>query len=60
MTASACTGDGSQAWTVQGTGQLKNARTGLCLRDAHAKHTAGAPLALAPCAHTRAKTWWLP
>ncbi len=56
VTVSTCTGDASQAWTVQGTGQFRNAQTGLCLRDARGNHPAGAPLALASCAHTRAKT----
>jgi Lysozyme like domain/Ricin-type beta-trefoil lectin domain len=60
VTVSTCTGDASQTWTVQGTGQLKNAQTGLCLRDARGNHPPGAPLALASCAHTRAQTWWLP
>lgn len=60
VTASACTGDASQTWTVPGPGEPKNARTGQCLRDPNASHTAGRPLALAPCSHTRGKTWWLP
>jgi Lysozyme like domain/Ricin-type beta-trefoil lectin domain len=60
VTATACTGDASQAWTAQGPGQLKNAQTGQCLRDQNAKHTAGKPLTLASCSHTRGKTWWLP
>jgi hypothetical protein len=60
VTASACTGDASQTWTAQGTGELKNAQTGQCLRDRNANHTAGTPLTLASCSHTRGKTWWLP
>jgi Lysozyme like domain/Ricin-type beta-trefoil lectin domain len=60
VTASTCNGGASQAWTVQGTGQLRNGQTGLCLRDARRSHPAGTPLGLASCAHTRAKTWWLP
>jgi lysozyme-like protein/ricin-type beta-trefoil lectin protein len=60
VTASTCTGDASQSWSVQGMGQLKNAQSGQCLRDENANHAAGTPLALAPCARTRGKTWWLP
>jgi hypothetical protein len=60
VTAAACTGDASQTWTAQDSGTLKNAQTGLCLRDPHAKHTAGAPLTLGSCSHARGKTWWLP
>jgi len=60
VTAGACTGDASQTWATQGTGQLKNAGTGQCLRDVNANHTTGTPLALASCSHTRGKTWWLP
>jgi hypothetical protein len=60
VTASTCTGDASQNWARQGSGQLKNAGTGRCLRDVNANHAAGTPLALASCSHTRGKTWWLP
>jgi hypothetical protein len=60
VTASACTGDASQTWTAQGPGGLKNAQTGLCLRDPNASHRAGRALALASCSQTRGKTWWLP
>ena len=60
VTASACTGDASQTWTAQSPGELKNAQTGQCLRDPNASHKAGKPLTLAPCSHTRGKTWWLP
>jgi len=60
VTASTCTGDDSQSWAAQGSGQLKNAQTGLCLRDLNANHAAGTPLALATCGHSRGKTWWLP
>jgi Lysozyme like domain/Ricin-type beta-trefoil lectin domain len=60
VTASTCTGDASQNWAPQGSGQLKNAGTGQCLRDVNANHAAGTPLALASCPHTRGKTWWLP
>ena len=60
VTASACTGGAGQTWTAQGPGELKNAQTGQCLRDQSANHTSGTPLTLAPCSHTRGKTWWLP
>ena len=60
VTASTCTGDASQTWTAEDSGTLKNAQTGLCLRDPHSNHTAGAPLTLGSCSHARGKTWWLP
>lgn len=60
VTTSTCTGDNSQTWTAEGPGGLKNAQTGQCLRDPNASHTAGTPLGLASCRHTRGKTWWLP
>jgi hypothetical protein len=60
VTASACTGDASQIWTAEDSGTLKNAQTGLCLRDPHANRTAGASLTLGSCSHARGKTWWLP
>jgi len=60
VTASACTGGASQTWTAGDSGALKNAQTGLCLRDPHANHTAGAALTLGSCSHARGKTWWLP
>jgi Lysozyme like domain/Ricin-type beta-trefoil lectin domain len=60
VTASPCTGDASQTWTAEDSGALKNAGTGLCLRDPHSNHTAGAALTLGSCAHARGKTWWLP
>lgn len=60
VTASACTGDASQSWAAQGSGQLRNAGTGKCLRDKNANHHDGTPLTLASCSHTRGKTWWLP
>lgn len=60
VTVSTCTGDASQTWAARGAGQLKNAGTGLCLRDQNANHAAGRPLSLASCTHARGRTWWLP
>jgi Lysozyme like domain/Ricin-type beta-trefoil lectin domain len=60
VTTAPCSGDAGQTWTAEGPGELRNARTGRCLRDPNASRAAGTALGLAPCTGTRGRTWWLP
>jgi hypothetical protein len=55
-----CDGLTWQEWTPSGTGQLRNAATGGCLRDPGASLVAGTQVTVAPCVSYASRRWWLP
>jgi hypothetical protein len=55
-----CDGLNWQEWTRSGTGQLRNALSGQCLRDPGGSLVAGSRVTVAPCAASARQTWWLP
>jgi hypothetical protein len=55
-----CDGLTWQEWTPSGTGQLRNARSGECLRDPGGSLVPGTQVTVAPCVAYPARTWWLP
>jgi hypothetical protein len=55
-----CDGLTWQEWTPSGTGQLRNARSGGCLRDPGGSLAPGTQVTVAPCAAGPTDMWWRP
>ncbi|HTT54202.1 MAG TPA: ricin-type beta-trefoil lectin domain protein [Streptosporangiaceae bacterium] len=55
-----CNGSPYQQWTALGTGQLRNALAGRCLRDPGGSTVVGAALSVGSCTQVSSRDWWLP
>jgi len=55
-----CNGSDYQQWTATGTGLLRNALAGRCLRDPGGTNVVGTPLTVGSCSQVSSRVWWLP
>jgi hypothetical protein len=55
-----CNGSANQQWTALGTGLLRNALAGRCLRDPGGSDVLGAALNVGSCIQVTSRLWWLP
>ena len=55
-----CNGSAAQQWSALGTGQLRNALAGRCLRDPGGSDVVGAALNVGSCTQVTSRLWWLP
>ncbi len=57
---STCDGSSAQQWAAQGNGDLRNARSGRCLRDPGGSTTVGTPVNVGSCSTVGSRLWWVP
>jgi len=55
-----CHGSKYQQWTALGTGQLRSALAGRCLRDPGGSDVVGTALNVGSCSQVSSRVWWLP
>lgn len=55
-----CNGSKYQQWTGTGTGLLRSALAGRCLRDPGGTNVVGAALNVGSCRQVSSRVWWLP
>lgn len=55
-----CNGSKYQQWTATGTGLLRSALAGRCLRDPGGTNVVGTGLNVGSCSQVSSRVWWLP
>jgi hypothetical protein len=55
-----CNGSEYQQWAALGTGLLRSALAGRCLRDPGGSDVLGTPLNVGSCRQVSSRVWWLP
>ncbi len=55
-----CNGSKYQQWTALGTGLLRSALAGRCLRDPGGSDVLGTALNVGSCSQVSSRVWWLP
>ncbi len=55
-----CNGSSYQRWRALGTGLLRSALAGRCLRDPGGSNVIGAALNVGSCSQVSSRVWWLP